>query len=209
MKLDVNPTRMELLRLRRRIGLARRGHKLLKEKEEELMRRLIPLTKVVRELRRRVEGLLREAFHKFLIARGGMDPEVLESAIVHSQNPRQVETTTEPLLNLRLPIFRFTASKIQASRFKPSYGFWGTSGELDTALEEYTLALQNLITLAEKEKALQILAGELEKTRRRVRALEYRLIPDLEETTRFIQMKLSEVERSNLTRLMKVKDRIR
>jgi V/A-type H+-transporting ATPase subunit D len=206
---------MELLRLRKRVALARKGHRLLKEKEEELLRRLIPLTKEVKEFRRRVEDLMKGAFQKFLIARGSMEPEVLESVLSYTSVQSSLEVTTEPLLNLRLPVFRLGSSKlsekgVQQDIHTPNtYGYWRSSGELDLALDDYTQLFQTLILLAEKEKTLGLLISELVKTRRRVRALEYRLIPDLEETIAFIQMKLTEVERGNLTRLMKVKERIR
>jgi V/A-type H+-transporting ATPase subunit D len=206
---------MELLRLRKRVTLARKGHRLLKEKEEELLRRLIPLTKEVKELRRRVEDLIKGAFQKFLIARGSMEPEILESILSSTSLQSSIDVTTEPLLNLRLPVFRLGGSKLSEYESHNdvhtpnTYGYWRSSGELDLALDDYTQLLQVLILLAEKEKRLGLLVSELVKTRRRVRALEYRLIPDLEETIDFIQFKLTEVERGNLTRLMKVKERIR
>ena len=187
----------------------------MKEKEEELLRRLIPLTKELKVLRSKTEEMLKRGQGKFLIARGGMDPEVLDSSLFFSDKPITLQVTMEPLLNLRLPRFKVNdkmdeeAHRLQSNTFKPSYGYWDTSGELDLALDDFSHALKFMIQLAEKEKTLGLLVGELVKTRRRVRALEYRLIPDLEETISFIQLKLSEVERGNLTRLMKVKERIR
>ncbi|MBL7075256.1 V-type ATP synthase subunit D [candidate division KSB1 bacterium] len=204
MRLRVNPNRMEMLRLRRRLAFARRGHKLLKDKQEELMRRFLALVKETRELRGEVEEKLSEGYRAFLSARFEMDREILEGALSFSQKKAQLKVSVLPVMNLRIPEFKL---EWQDGQF--SYGFADTSGNLDLALGIFYGVLPLMIKMAEREKSLQLLAAELETTRRRVNALEYILIPSLEETIRFIGDKLSELERSNLTRLMKVKEIVR
>ena len=201
MRLAVNPNRMELLRLRKRLSLARRGHKLLKDKQEELMKRFLSLIEENKRLRKEVEEKLRVAYDNFLSARGVMPGEVLEEALLFPGKKVTLKTLVVPVMNLRLPRFEL---KEEGKVF--CYGLAGTSGDLDVALSLFSEALPLMIKLAEVEKWIELMAEEIERTRRRVNALEYILIPSLEETIRFIGMKLSERERGNLTRLMKVKE---
>ncbi len=204
MKLDVNATRMVLLRLKRRVALARRGHKLLKDKQDELMRRLMDLVRTISDLRERVEKELTETIHRFLFARASMDPEAVEEAFLIPKKEVSLEVKKRSLMNIKVPFFEEV--------FKGEiycYGFANTSGELDASLLALDRVLEHLIDLAEKEKTLQLLADEIERTRRRVNALEYILIPNLDETIRYIQMKLAEIERGDLTRLMRVKEVVR
>ena len=204
MKLDVNATRMVLLRLKRRVALARRGHKLLKDKQDELMRRLMDLVRTIRELRERVERELTETVHRFLFARASMDPEAVEEAFLIPKKEVSLEVKKRSLMNIKVPLFEEVFSgEIYC------YGFANTSGELDASLLALDRVLEHLIDLAEKEKTLQLLADEIESTRRRVNALEYILIPNLDETIRYIRMKLAEIERGDLTRLMRVKEIVR
>lgn len=204
MKLSVNPTRMELLRLRRRTLLAKRGHKLLKDKEDELMRRLLGLVKIIKELRDKVEKEFEQTIKRFLFAMSSMEPEFLEQAFLLPSKEISIDLETKRLLNIEVPIFKETVSgKIHC------YGFAWTSAELDIALVALDRVLKELISLAEKEKTLELIALEIEKTRRRVNALEYILIPSLEETVKYIKMKLSELERENLSRLMRIKEIVR
>lgn len=204
MKLDVNATRMVLLRLKRRVALARRGHKLLKDKQDELMRRLMDLVRTIRELRERVERELTETVHRFLFARASMDPEAVEEAFLIPKKEVSLEVKKRSLMNIKVPLFEEVFSgEIYC------YGFANTSGELDASLLALDRVLEHLIDLAEKEKTLQLLADEIERTRRRVNALEYILIPNLDETIKYIRMKLAEMERGDLTRLMRVKEIVR
>jgi len=204
MKLDVNPTRMELLRLRKRTVLAKRGHKLLKDKQDELMQRLLALVKVVRDLREKVERELEESIKRFLFARAAMEPEFLEEALLLPKKEVSIELDKQRLLNVEVPVFKESVKGIIYC-----YGFATTSSELDASLLALDKVLESLVELAEKEKTLELIALEIEKTRRRVNALEYILIPALEETLRYITMKLSEMERGNLSRLMRIKDVVR
>lgn len=204
MKLDVNSTRMELLRLRKRVVLARRGHKLLKDKQDELLRQLMDLVKLVTDLRKTVEKLLQETSQRFLLARATMDPESVEQAMLVPSKKLSVAVKKRNLMGVRVPVFEETVSgKIHC------YGFAATSGELDASLVSLDKVIAELLSLAEKEKTLFMLATEVNKTRRRVNALEYILIPNLDETIRHITMKLSEMERGDLVRLMRVKEILR
>ena len=200
MILKVNPNRMELLRLKKRLVLARRGHKLLKDKEDELMRRLLELINEVRGLRKRVEEELARVFQSFAFARGVMPKQSFASNVELSAKRLKLTTGWLNVLNLHLPQWELE----EEGKF--SYGFAGTCVDFDNALTWLSKILPFMVKLAQAEKSLQLLADEVERTRRRVNALEYIFIPDMEETVRHIDDRLSELERSNLTRLMKVKE---
>ncbi len=204
MRLAVNPTRMELLRLRRRLGLARRGHKLLKDKQDELMKRFMGLVTQIKELRLSVEEELERSFRRFLVARSVGGGEVVETAVSLPTRKTSVEVKRQQVMNLVVPVFELKSEGKVAS-----YGLATTPAELDTALMAMEKALGRMVELASKEKALELIGDEIARTRRRVNALEYVLIPNLEETIRYVSMKLSEMERGNLTRLMRVKDMVR
>lgn len=204
MRLAVNPTRMELLKLKKRLILARRGHRLLKDKQDELMRNFLSLIEEIKELRLTVEIELFQAYGSFLIARLTMGKEFLDEALMFSQLETNLEVTYVPLMNLRIPRYRLN---IEGDYF--SYGLLTTSMELDRALKRYRELIPKMVELAEKERELEMLSYEIEKTRRRVNALEHILIPNIFETISYISMKLEELERSNLTRLMKIKDIVR
>jgi V/A-type H+-transporting ATPase subunit D len=204
MRLAVNPTRMELLRLRKRLQLARRGHKLLKDKQDELMKRFMGLVGQIKELRLSVEGELERAWGRFLVAGSAGGREVVETAVSVPTRTTYVEVSKEHIMNVVVPVFALkTEGKLA------SYGLATTPAELDTALIAMEKVLGRMVELASKEKALELIGDEIEKTRRRVNALEYTLIPNLQETIRYISMKLSEMERGNLTRLMRVKEIVR
>jgi V/A-type H+-transporting ATPase subunit D len=203
MLLEVNATRMELLRLKKRLSLAKRGHKLLKDKEDELMRHFLDLVNKNRDLREKLETQLIVAFKNFLMARAVMDRESMEEAIMFPKQKVDLSISTTSIMNLRVPRF-----ELKSEGTVHSYGFVNTSAELDSALQIYSDLLPEMVKLAETESAVQLLADEIEKTRRRVNALEYVLIPNLEETIKYITMRLNEMERSNITRLMKIKEMV-
>ncbi|MCJ7646657.1 V-type ATP synthase subunit D [bacterium] len=204
MRIAVNPTRMELLKLKKRLILARRGHRLLRDKQDELMRNFLSLIEKIKELRLTVERGLFEAYGSFLIARSTMGRESLEEALMGSRLETSLEVTYVPLLNLRVPSYEL---KMDGDYF--SYGLFTTSMELDRALKSYRELIPKMVELAEKERRLEMLSYEIERTRRRVNALEHILIPNIIETISYISMKLEELERSNLIRLMKIKDIVR
>ncbi len=204
MKLDIPPTRMQLLYLKRRGNVARRGHKLLKDKQDELMRRILEFVYRIRELRLRIEEELRNAFGYFYFASSKQAPKATDEALLAVTKSIDIEYQAERILNLKIPKF---SKKI--SGWSIGYGFLSTSGDLDLALMKIDQLISRLLELAELEKTLELLATEIEKTRRRVNALEYILIPSIDETIKFINLKLSEMERGDLTRLMRVKEIVR
>lgn len=208
-KLNVNPTRMQLTNLKTRLKTAARGHKLLKDKQDELMRRFIELIRKNKKLREEVEKELSDAFKNFLVASAVMSPEMLEEAIVFPKASVSVDIEVRNLMSVRIPKMKFQRVMGESgnSSIYP-YGYAQTSAELDMAIDRINEVMDRLLELAEVEKTCQLLANEIEKTRRRVNALEYRTIPDLEETIKYIRMKLDENDRATLTRLMKVKQLI-
>ncbi|MCY6370837.1 V-type ATP synthase subunit D [Clostridium ganghwense] len=204
-RLNVNPTRMELTKLKKRLVTATRGHKLLKDKQDELMRRFIDLVKYNNQLRKSVEEELGSSFKDFVMARALMSSELLEEAIAYPKEHITVDVSTKNIMSVNVPKMEFKRALGDDEGSIYPYGFANTSGELDGAIEKLYGILPKLLELAEVEKSCQLMADEIEKTRRRVNALEYMTIPQLQETIRYIQMKLDENERSALTRLMKVK----
>ena len=205
-RLNVNPTRMELSRLKIRLKTAKSGHKLLKDKQDELMRQFIILIKQNRKLREEVEGKLQNSFKDFLLARGVMSDEMLENAIAYPKEKIGVEVKKKNIMSVNVPQMTFVKENEGNQGMIYPYGYAQTSADLDDAIDGLSSVMDNLLELAEVEKACQLMADEVEKTRRRVNALEYMTIPQLKETIRFIQMKLDENERGSITRLMKVKD---
>ena len=205
-KLNVNPTRMELSRLKIRLKTAVRGHKLLKDKQDELMRQFIDMIKKNKKFRERVEGMLQNSFKDFLLSRGVMSDEMLENAIAYPKEKIGVEVKKKNIMSVNVPQMTFVKENEGNQGMIYPYGYAQTSADLDDAIDGLSSVMDNLLELAEVEKACQLMADEVEKTRRRVNALEYMTIPQLKETIRFIQMKLDENERGSITRLMKVKD---
>ena len=202
-KLKVNPTRMALSELKLRLVTAKRGHKLLKDKQDELMRQFINLIKENKKLRVEVEKELSDSFKSFLLASATMSPLFLESAISFPKTKIAVEMNLKNIMSVNVPEMKFVKEEMEGSIFP--YGFVQTSAELDDTVIKLQKVLDNLLSLTEIEKSCQLMADEIEKTRRRVNALEYSTIPNLEETVKDIRMKLDENERATITRLMKVK----
>ena len=205
MRLNVNPTRMELTKLKKRLVTATRGHKLLKDKQDELMRGFIDLVKYNNTLRREVEKELSASLKEFVMARAVMNSEMLEEAIIYPKEKISLELHTKNIMSVNVPVMEFKRALEGDEGSIYPYGFASTSSELDDSISKLYTILPKLLELAEVEKSTQLMADEIEKTRRRVNALEYMTIPQLEETIRYIRMKLEENERGNLTRLMKVK----
>ncbi|MEF9877863.1 MAG: V-type ATP synthase subunit D [Clostridia bacterium] len=202
----VNPTRMELTRIKRRLVTAKRGHKLLKDKRDEMVRQFILLVRENRALRQTVEKELTVALGNFALARSVTEPELMEEALLYPVRQVAVDMKMRSILSVHVPALQVREDSVHETTL--SYGLAETSAQLDGAIANLATLLPKLIKLAELEKACDLLADEIEKTRRRVNALEYVMIPQFEETIRFITMKLDENERGNLTRLMKVKSMI-
>ena len=206
-KTAVTPTRMVLNQLKGRLKTARRGHKLLKDKRDELMRQFMDVVKKNKELRKKVEDGMTGAFASLTVASTIMSPEMLEQSLLYPRQSVELGVTYKNVMSVNVPEYSFRTKNNDPSEIYP-YGFAQTSGELDDALEKLARVFEDMLELAQVEKSMQLLADEIEKTRRRVNALEYVMIPQFEETIRFISMKLDENERGSLTRLMKVKDMI-
>lgn len=201
----VNPTRMELTRLKGRLKTARRGHKLLKDKRDELMKQFLDTVREVRSLRAEVEEELMRVHGSFTVASALMSSEAMEQALLYPKQSVELTMTTQNIMSVNVPVYHFqTKTKSDADIYP--YGFASTSGELDTAVDALGRVFQKMLKLAQIEKSAQLMAEEIEKTRRRVNALEYVMIPDTQEAIRYITMKLDENDRATTTRLMKVKD---
>jgi len=206
-RLNVNPTRMMLTTLKKRLATSVRGHKLLKDKRDELMKEFLELARANKELRDEVEKQLGYVYGSFSVASAVMSNEVLEEALMYPKQGVELEVGSQNVMSVDVPVFDFKTTADDPTDIYP-YGYANTSAELDMAISDLSNAFPLMLQLAAKEKEAQMLAAELERTRRRVNALEYVKIPQLEMTIRYIRMKLDENERGNQTRLMKVKDMI-
>jgi len=199
----INPTRSELLKLKKRIKLAKRGHKLLKEKRDGLMVQFIQLINKSKEHRRDLDERLNRAFTSLAISRSLMRTELLESLFLGPSGNRKVKMKTKYVMSTKVPIF-----SLEEEKPRKHYGYYGVPAEVDRMSEEFNSVLETLIQLAETEKAIKLLAQDLEKTRRRVNALEHIIVPNLEATAKGIKMKLDEMERSSFSNLRIVKGMI-
>ncbi|CAM2744992.1 V-type ATP synthase subunit D [Dolosigranulum pigrum] len=205
-KLNVNPTRMELSNLKDRLELASRGHKLLKDKRDELMRQFIGLIKKNNELREEVEEKLKQGMQSFSIAKSLLHENYLEELMAIPSRSVQLNLDQKNIMSVRVPQMTFDYSSDASDISSIEYGYLNSNGELDRTFKQFIDVMPDMLELAEIEKSCQLMADEIEKTRRRVNALEHMTIPRLEETIYFIEMKLEEKERASITRLMKVKD---
>lgn len=201
-RLQVNPTRMELKRLKARLKTAVRGHKLLKDKSDEMIRRFMEFAKQNKTLREQVEQELSTALKTFIVAKAVSDDAVIQEAVAMPSKTVKLETDSQNIISVVVPVMQLKESE---SKDKYPYSFGSVTAELDGSIAVLSGLLQNMVKLAEIEKTCNMLAIEIEKNRRRVNALEYVMIPQLEETIKFITMKLDENERSNIVRLVKVK----
>ena len=202
---QVNPTRMELTRLKKKLVTAVRGHKLLKDKRDELMRQFLDKVRENKALREEVETALVSANQNFMLARAGMPDEMLNTALLAPKQELTISAGTQNVMSVEIPDFDFkTRTPDQNDMY--SYGFAFTTGDLDDAILSLSEVFPKMLKLAEVEKSCQLMAAEIEKTRRRVNALEHVMIPELQTNVKYITMKLDENERSTQIRLMKVKD---
>lgn len=206
-RLNVNPTRMELTRLKKLNLTAIRGHKLLKDKLDELMKQFLEIVRENKKLREEAEKSLNEAYKSFIIARAVMSEENLGESLMMPNSTVEVDVSEKNIMSVHVPVFAFNSDDTAKSDVCP-YGYAFTSAELDTSVAAFSEAMQPLLRLAESEKSAQLLAQEIERTRRRVNALENVMIPNYEETIKYIKMKLEENERAGTTRMMKVKDMV-
>ena len=204
-KAHVNPTRMELTRLKKKLATAIRGHKLLKDKRDELMRQFLDLVRENKTLREKVEEGIQAANKNFVLARSAMQEEVLNVSLMAPRQEVFLESRKRNVMSVEIPEFEYKTKTPDENDIYP-YGFAFTSSDLDDAVKSLQDILPEMLRLAEIEKSCQLMAAEIEKTRRRVNALEHVMIPEMKEKIKFIKMKLDENERSTQIRLMKVKD---
>lgn len=202
---QVNPTRMELTRLKKKLVTAMRGHKLLKDKRDELMRQFLDLVRENKALREKVEEGIRAANKNFVIARAAMEDEAINVALMAPRQEVYIEAEEKNVMSVDIPVFKYITRTADPNDIY-CYGFAFTSSDLDGAVKSLADILPDMLRLAEVEKSCQLMAGEIEKTRRRVNALEHVMIPQTQEKIKYIKMKLDENERSTQIRLMKVKD---
>lgn len=203
--MNVNPTRMQLKKLKKSLATAVRGHKLLKDKNDELMKQFLNIVRDNLRLRAAVEEKIQALHDHFSIASAEMSPEYLSQALLLPKQTVSIDVTEKNIMSVRIPTYDFQTTEPSEGSIFP-YGTVNTSGELDDAVQAACDLLPDLLALAQVEKATSMMAAEIERTRRRVNALEHVLIPQYRDTIRFITMKLDENERGNITRLMKVKD---
>ena len=203
----MNPTRMELTRLKRKLVTAVKGHRLLKDKRDELMREFLDLVRENMELRLKVEEGIKRANSNFVLAKAGMSEETLRTALMAPKQEINLNVDKKNVMSVDIPVFDYKTRTADENDIY-SYGFAFTSGDLDGAVLSLADILPDMMKLAETEKACQLMAAEIEKTRRRVNALEHVIIPETRQGIRYITMKLDENERSTQVRLMKVKDMV-
>ena len=202
---QVNPTRMELTRLKKKLATAIKGHRLLKDKRDELMREFLEMVRVNMELRQKVEDRIKAADLNFVLAKSTMSEETLQDALMAPKQEVQLSVGSKNVMSVDIPVFDYTTRTADANDIY-SYGFAFTSSDLDDAVGSLAAVFPDMLKLAEVEESCQLMAAEIEKTRRRVNALEHVIIPETQQSIRFITMKLDENERSTQVRLMKVKD---
>ena len=204
---NVTPTRMVLNQLKKRLKTATRGHKLLKDKRDELMRQFMDVVRRNKELRIKVENGLTEAFGALSVASAVMSPDMLEQALLYPRQSVELGVSYKNVMSVNVPVYDFKTKSAEAGDIFP-YGLAQTSGELDDAMTALSGVFEDMLELAQVEKSMQLMAEEIEKTRRRVNALEYVMIPDLQKNIKYIAMKLEENENSTKVRLMKVKEMV-
>ncbi len=202
---NITPTRMELTRLKRKLITTRRGHKLLKDKRDELMRQFMDLVRENMELRKKVEAGMEAANKNFVLAKSTMSDEAVNVAFMAPKQEVSLEVSEKNVMSVEIPVFEYKTRTNDKNDIY-SYGFAFTSSDLDDAVLSLSELLTDMLKLAEVEKACMLMAAEIEKTRRRVNALEHVLIPETEANIKYISSKLDENERSTQIRLMKVKD---
>ena len=203
----VNPTRMELSKLKKKLFTANKGHKLLKDKHDGLMRQFLDLKDEALSIRKKVEDSLILSQSYFLEAQSSMQEGDISSALMTNKKDIEIEVNEKNIMGVRLPLYKLNNSFFENDTSIP-YGFYFTAWELSDAQREFNKIIPDLIKMVELEKSCILMANEIEKTRRRVNALEHVLIPSYKGTIRYIKLHLEENERSTITRLLKIKDMI-
>ena len=203
--LNVNLTRIESINMKKSLKTAQRGHKLLKDKLDELIKKILELVRINNELRKKTDEMLKNAYHNFMLAKAVMGEEGIEEALIIPKQSVTVDISETSIMSVKIPQFNIVNNNDDSSN-KVLYGFAYTTSELDNAIESFSEVAENLLALAQNEKAIELISAEIEKTRRRVNAIENVTIPNYIDTIKYIQLKLSEDERASTSRLMKIKD---
>ena len=204
--LNVNLTRIESINMKKSLKTAQRGHKLLKDKLDELIKKIIELVQKNEQLRKKTDEMLINAYQNFMLAKAVMGEEGIEEALVIPKQAVSVNISENSIMSVKIPQFDFKKEAEENTNNKILYGFAYTTSELDKAIESFSEVAENLLELAQNEKAIELISAEIEKTRRRVNAIENVTIPNYIDTIKYIQLKLSEDERASTSRLMKIKD---
>lgn len=203
--LNVNLTRIESINMKKSLKTAQRGHKLLKDKLDELIKKILELVQKNEQLRKKTDEMLTNAYQNFMLAKAVMGEEGIEEALVIPKQSVSVDISETSIMSVKIPQFNFGKNEDENNN-KVLYGFAYTTSELDKAIESFSEVSENLLELAQNEKAIELISAEIEKTRRRVNAIENVTIPNYIDTIKYIQLKLSEDERASTSRLMKIKD---
>ena len=203
--LNVNLTRIESINMKKSLKTAQRGHKLLKDKLDELIKKILELVQKNEQLRKKTDEMLTNAYQNFMLAKAVMGEEGIEEALVVPKQSVSVDISETSVMSVKIPQFNFGKNADENTN-KVLYGFAYTTSELDKAIESFSEVSENLLELAQNEKAIELISAEIEKTRRRVNAIENVTIPNYIDTIKYIQLKLSEDERASTSRLMKIKD---
>ena len=204
--LNVNLTRIESINMKKSLKTAQRGHKLLKDKLDELIKKIIELVQKNEQLRKKTDEMLTNAYQNFMLAKAVIGEEGIEEALVIPKQLVSVNISENSIMSVKIPQFDFKKEAEENTNNKILYGFAYTTSELDKAIESFSEVAENLLELAQNEKAIELISAEIEKTRRRVNAIENVTIPNYIDTIKYIQLKLSEDERASTSRLMKIKD---
>ena len=204
--LNVNLTRIESINMKKSLKTAQRGHKLLKDKLDELIKKILELVRENEQLRKKTDEMLKNAYQNFMLAKAVMGEEGIEEALVIPKQSVSIDISETSIMSVKIPQFNFQNNVTENTNNKVLYGFAYTTSELDKAIESFSEVAKSLLELAQNEKAIELISAEIEKTRRRVNAIENVTIPNYIDTIKYIQLKLSEDERASTSRLMKIKD---
>lgn len=206
--LNVNLTRIESINMKKSLKTAQRGHKLLKDKLDELIKKLLELVRENQELRRKTDYMLQNAYQNFMLAKAVIGEEYIEEALIIPRKSVSIDISETSIMSVKIPRFHFNENvqNSEETNNKALYGFAYTTSELDKAIESFSEVSKFLLELAQNEKAIELISSEIEKTRRRVNAIENVTIPNYIDTIKYIGLKLSEDERASTSRLMKIKE---
>ncbi len=204
--LNVNLTRIESINMKKSLKTAQKGHKLLKDKLDELIKKLLDLVRQNQELRKKTDEGLQKSYQNFMLAKAVIGEEYIEEALIIPKKSVSIDIGETSVMSVKIPKYHFSENLQEDTSNKALYGFAYTTSELDKAIESFSEVSKFLLELAQNEKAIELISAEIEKTRRRVNAIENVTIPNYIDTIKYIGLKLSEDERASTSRLMKIKE---